>query len=201
MLTKQFHDKFVYSRRMERLTEILTDFIPDDGKNILDVGCGDGKIDSILMERDNGLSIRGIDVLVRDKTYIEVIEYDGYHIPLEDNSVDTVMLIDVLHHTDDPERLLREVSRVASKYVIIKDHVLSGIVSGLKLRLMDYVGNAHYRVRLPYNYLSINEWKRIFRTCKLKMEKHERNLNLYTGINHVFFDSNLHFVARLKNYE
>ena len=67
---------------------------------------------------------------------------------------------------------------------------------------MDYVGNAHYHVRLPYNYLRVDEWKGIFKRCNLKLERFERDLNLYTGINHLLFDSNLHFVARLKiSYE
>ncbi|RKJ43717.1 SAM-dependent methyltransferase [bacterium 1XD8-76] len=198
MITEKIHNRFIYSRRMERLADIFLKYIPNDCKSILDVGCGDGKIDSVLMTQNPSLSIKGIDVLIRDKVYIAVSEYDGHNIPMQDSSVDIVMLIDVLHHTDDPEALLKEVTRVAGKYVIIKDHVKSGMISYFKLRLMDYVGNAHYHVRLPYNYLSIKKWKEIFNACGLKNEEHTRDLNLYSGINHLLFDSNLHFVARLR---
>lgn len=166
--------------------------------NVLDVGCGDGRIDSYLMERNKKLNIKGIDVLVRPKTYIEVMEYDGYHIPLADNAVDTVMVIDVLHHVDEPERLLEELARVASSMVIIKDHIKSGFVSYAKLRLMDYAGNAHYHVRLPYNYMTKEQWKHMFYGSGLYVVDYKTDLHLYTGIFHLLFDRKLHFMARLS---
>lgn len=153
MITKVFHDKVVYSKRMSRLSELLTPLL-SDSKSVLDVGCGDGKIDSLLLHKSkNNFDIKGIDVLVRPDTYIDVTEYDGSHIPYENNSFDTVIAIDVLHHTDDPGVVFAEMVRVAKSTIIVKDHVKSGWISYFKLRAMDYVGNAHYHVRLPYNYL------------------------------------------------
>ncbi len=196
-LTKIFHNKLVYSRRMTRLTELLLPLLKDS-KNILDVGCGDGKIDSYILEQDKNVTIRGIDVLVRPDTYIDVMEYDGKTIPYKDNSFDTIMIVDVLHHTDDPKAIVAELARVSSRYVIIKDHVKSGIISYIKLRAMDYVGNAHYHVRLPYNYQTEKQWRCIFETNDLKVVSMQRHLNLYTGIFHLLFDRELHFIAMLE---
>ena len=118
-ITDKFHSKFIYNRRMFQLHNHISEIIKKYNiKQILDVGAGDGKIDSMIME-NNDVSITGIDVLVRDTTYIPVEKYDGSHIQKEDNSVDTLMLIDVLHHTEDPEAVFKEVCRVSNKYIII----------------------------------------------------------------------------------
>lgn len=149
--------------------------------------------------RDNKeITISGIDVLVRPDTFIEVTEYDGHHIPLEDNAVDTVMAIDVLHHVDDPAELMKEMTRVTSQTVIIKDHIKTGPGSCLKLRLMDYVGNAHHHVRLPYNYLTKKRWEELFNENGLEVQEYLSDLHLYTGLFHLLFDRNLHFIAKLK---
>lgn len=134
MITEKIHDKLIYSRRMERLTEILIPLL-NGSKNILDLGCGDGKIDSLIMKSLPNVNISGIDVLVRPKTYIFVDQYDGKHIPLDDNAVDTIMAIDVLHHTDNPSALIKEMVRCTSRYIVIKDHYKHGIVSFLKLKV------------------------------------------------------------------
>lgn len=161
-VTKVFHNKMVYSRRMTRLSELISPLLKHS-KNILDVGCGDGK-----------------------------------SIPYPDDSFDTVLIIDVLHHTDDPCALVAELARVSSRYVIIKDHVRWGGISYIKLRMMDYVGNAHYHVRLPCNYQTNKQWKILFHKNKLKPVKIQRDLKLYTGIFHFLFDEKLHFIAVLE---
>lgn len=196
MLIKFFHDKVVYSRRMERLTVLIEEMIRG-GENILDIGCGDGRIDFDLMQRNKEIDIKGLDVLIRAKTYIKVKKYDGYHIPMASNSVDMIMLIDVLHHVDDPKRLMKELVRVSTSWIIIKDHIRSGICSYLKLRLMDYVGNAHYHVRLPYNYMTREQWKQLFEENGLYIEEYKEDLHLYSGIFHWLFDRKLHFIVKL----
>lgn len=197
-ITKRFHDKIVYTRRMSRLSELICEILKGECGDILDVGCGDGRIDRIIMDCCDNLSIKGIDVLVREQTYISVTEYNGENIPFSDNSVDYVMLIDVLHHTDEPAKVLSECCRVARKHIIIKDHILHGLLSYVKLRIMDFVGNAHYGVRLPYNYIKETQWEQMFRDNQLQKKSYMSDLHLYTGIFHLLFDCNLHFIACLK---
>lgn len=51
MLTKTIHDSFVYDRRMEVLSDLIGNKLHEYTK-ILDVGCGDGKIDSLIMQKE-----------------------------------------------------------------------------------------------------------------------------------------------------
>ena len=200
-ILSKFHDWFIYDRRMDQLSMWISSIISKfDIKEILDVGAGDGKIDSILVEKNN-IVITGIDVLVREKTYIPVIEYDGQNIPYKDNQINTSMMIDVLHHIDDPEKVFAEVVRVSDKYILIKDHILHGKWSYMKLKSMDYVGNKQYSVRLPYNYLTKQRWEKMFEDNNLEVVYYEDKLHLYSFICHWLFDSNLHFIALLRKKE
>jgi SAM-dependent methyltransferase len=168
MFTKILHDKFVYNRRMDLLSDIISKHL-NDGEKILDIGCGDGKIDWYTMQKKN-VDISGVDVLVRGTTYIPVQEYDGVRLPFVDNDFDVVLFVDVLHHIDNPLGILQEAKRVA-KSIIIKDHLCEGAFAYSTLKFMDYVGNAHYGVRLPYNYLNKTEWDTLFHKVGLTINR------------------------------
>ena len=193
-----FHRAFIYDRRMSQLHKHLSEIISEfKCKCVLDIGAGDGKIDKMI-EDAISTNITGIDVLVRDETYIPITEYDGTHINSNDNSIEATMMIDVLHHTEDPSVVFKEAVRVSNKYIIIKDHILSNKLSYLKLKAMDYVGNKHYSVNLPYNYLTKKDWDKLFEDSNVEMIMCKTNLKLYGGIFHLLFDRNLHFIAVLK---
>ena len=151
-LIERIHGRHVHTRRVRRLTELLSDTLPSKGK-ILDVGCGDGLLARCIGERlEANHRIEGIDVLVRQSTQVPVTHSNGSTIPFDDNTFDAVMFVDVLHHTDDPMVLLREAKRVTRGTIVIKDHTMNGLAAGSTLRFMDRVGNARTGVSLPYNY-------------------------------------------------
>jgi SAM-dependent methyltransferase len=92
------------------------------GPTLLDLGCGVGGYTRTL--QDEGYDVRALDV---NAPYVEkarqlgirVDHFDGMTIPLADDSVDTVFMIEVLEHIPEPDRVLAEVFRVARKNVII----------------------------------------------------------------------------------
>jgi SAM-dependent methyltransferase len=196
-LSHYVHDSYVHHRRIRVLCSHLVQLLPAR-VSVLDVGCGDGLLAWSLQQRRSDVTIQGIDVLVRARTYISVEKFDGHHIPYADKSFDVIMFVDVLHHTIEPLHLLREAVRVASIAVIIKDHLLQGWCAGPTLRAMDDIGNAHHGVALPHNYWSKKSWMAAFELLGLKITEWKPKLGLYPWPASWIFDRSLHFVARLE---
>ncbi len=191
------HTRLVFGRRVRELSKELTEIIPP-GSNVLDVGSGDGTISARIAGSGKDISVVGIDVLLRPTSAIPVTQFDGLNIPFEDDSFDAVMFIDVLHHTTAPPALLAEAKRVSRKYVLIKDHFRDGILAGPSLRMMDWFGNAHHGVVLPYNYLSEKEWAEVYRGIPLQLLELKKKLNLYPFPTSLIFGRGLHFIALLE---
>jgi 2-polyprenyl-3-methyl-5-hydroxy-6-metoxy-1,4-benzoquinol methylase len=191
------HDKAVFRRRVRVLSGHLVRELDSSG-TVLDLGCGDGSIAKAIMDRRPGLVFRGMDVLIRPHTLIPVEHFDGSVIPALDRSFDWVTIIDVLHHTDNPRQLLAEAARVARKGVVVKDHLREGLAARQTLRLMDWVGNKGHDVRLPYNYLSKQEWEAVFSDVGIAARSWRQSLSLYPFPACLVFDRDLHFIATLS---
>jgi SAM-dependent methyltransferase len=195
-LVDLIHRRLVSDRRITALARQLAELLPENA-NVLDVGCGPGTLTSRIAALRPDCTFRGIDVMVRPDSVIPVALFDGHHIPLPDAGVDVVMFVDVLHHTDDPNVLLREARRVARRCVIIKDHRRDGVLAGPTLRVMDWVGNAHHGVRLPYNYLSEREWRTAFSAAGLEPDLWRQRLGIHSALLDPIVGRDLHFLVRL----
>jgi 2-polyprenyl-3-methyl-5-hydroxy-6-metoxy-1,4-benzoquinol methylase len=108
---------------MEQVDSALVDFVAEHaGRSVLDLGCGLGGYSRALAER--GFDVRALDVapdyVERARSIgVDADLYDGERIPLEDGSVETVILLEVVEHLDDPAGLLREARRVARGNVLV----------------------------------------------------------------------------------
>jgi len=195
-LIDTIHGGYVFKRRVRVLSTHLAELLPQNA-SVLDVGCGDGLIAKLIMERRPDVRIEGMDVLVRPRTHVPVKAFDGTKIPHGDASFDAVMFVDVLHHTDDPMVLLREARRVARQALVLKDHCRDGLLAGPTLRFMDWVGNARHGVVLPYNYWPKSRWDAGFAELGLAPEDYRSRIGLYPFPASLFFERSLHFIARL----
>ena len=160
------------NRRGNVLVDRLSSLIPENQPlQGLDVGCGSGEVAYWLTQSRSNISLQGVDVLVRSQTHIRVQQFDGLTLPFADRAFDFLMLVDVLHHTENPDRLLAECARVSRQFILIKDHYCNKWWDDLRLRFMDWVGNRSYGVALPYNYQSTHQWQNLFDREKLVAEK------------------------------
>lgn len=193
----RLHSQHVLSRRVRVLAGHIASLLPDTAE-VLDVGCGDGQIASLVMREKPGVSISGVDVVPRETTAVPVAMFDGRTLPCPDASKDAVMFVDVLHHTDDPMVLLREAARVSRRWIVIKDHSRDGLLAGPTLRFMDWVGNARFGIALPYNYWPAARWDAAFADLGLVREKNLTALGLYPRWADWMFGRGLHFAALLR---
>ena len=99
------------------------------GKNVLDLGCGDGTYTIELYDRGQAKSIVGVDVaqeaigFANQKKGDRKITYfhqDVCGLTFPDDSFDIATLRGLLHHMDDPQQGVKEVLRVAREVVIIE---------------------------------------------------------------------------------
>ena len=195
-LLEKIHGSYVHNRRVRVLARELSALLPANGQ-VLDVGCGDGLLAALMQKDKPNVVITGIDVLVRDHTHIPVVKFDGTTVPFPDRSFDTLVFVDVLHHTDDPVLLLREAARVARNTIVIKDHTLDGFAAGATLRFMDRIGNRRYNVALPYNYWPKQEWLNAFEALGLTLRTWKPKLDLYPPPVDWLVGRSLHFIAQV----
>lgn len=198
-LIKPLHSSKISGRRINRLSRLLIPFLDKhDSLSGLDVGCGNGRLARDLMNHLPNLTFIGVDVLLREETAIKIFKFDGATLPFESKSFDFILLIDVLHHTTEPHKLLKECSRVAKHFILIKDHYCDTWWDRIRLSFMDWVGNRAYGVPLPYNYLSRFRWKTMFKEAGLIMDGISETLSLYPQPFSFLFDSSLHFIANFS---
>jgi len=191
------HQRWVFPRRARQLTTALAEMLPGHVETLLDVGCGDGTIARRLFDRRPGLSVAGVDVLARLNVAIPMDIFDGRQLPFERDSFDAVMLVDVLHHCDEPDVLLAEVARVARQAILIKDHTVAGPFGRSILHFMDWVGNRGHGVRLVYNYWTAHQWDEAWQRHGLTVVECRRRLKLYPAWSRWVLESGKHFLIHL----
>lgn len=118
-------------------------------QSVLDLPCGTGRFWSVLAEQkdrkiyacdysqdmiDTGLKYRPANLTKR----VEAFQGSAFEIPVEDNFVDTVMSIRLLHHIGDAAdrlKILKEYHRVAKDSVILSLWVDGNLKSWRRKRL------------------------------------------------------------------
>jgi SAM-dependent methyltransferase len=196
---ERIHERHVYGRRVRVLAEAVARLIPP-GARVLDVGCGDGVVGSLILRLRPDIHIAGVEVQVRPGTRIPVSPFDGLRLPGAAGSVDAVLLIDVLHHARDPRRLLAEAGRLAP-LVIVKDHTREGILAGATLRFMDRVGNRRHGVDSSGEYWTVTRWRAAIREAGLQVATWRRDLPLYPWYASWLFGRSLHVLATLTRHD
>jgi SAM-dependent methyltransferase len=192
-----WHRALVSPRRTHILAGLLAAQIPPRA-SVLDIGCGDGTIGSLLAQRRPDIAIQGVEFLARPECKIECRAFDGVSLPFPDGSFDLCLFVDVLHHTQDPGVLLREAARVSRSWVLLKDHLDENVFDHLTLRFMDWVGNRPHGVVLTYNYQSRREWEEYFSKCGLAEMNWSTQVPLYPVPMSLLAGRGLHFVSLLR---
>ncbi len=196
-LFDRIHDDYVHRRRTDVLAGGLAELLPRDA-SVLDVGTGDGLIARKVLDRRPDLALRAVEVLVRPDQHVPVEPFDGTTLPYADGSFDAVMLVDVLHHADDPAALLAEARRASRGVVVLKDVMAEGFLSTETLHLMERLANTAHGISIPDTFWSRREWDGAFARLGLAVESWNGRLGLYPFPASLVFERRFHFLARLR---
>ncbi len=193
----RYHHRAVHLPRVRRVARALARQV-GRAESVLDVGCGDGTIARDVAAEVGAARVEGVDVKVRPEVAIPCREYDGERLPFPDGAFEAVLVADVLHHAADPEAVLRECLRVASRVVAVKDHFQFGWASKKILLWMDQVGNAGPGVLVRGEYLAPADWIRLVTRAGGRLTGLEWPLRIHDYPFRVVTRDALQFAARLE---
>ena len=177
--------------RARRVSGYLSGHIRPGG-SLLDLGCGDGSVASSLGRR-LGLRVSGVDVVLQKKSHIPVVRYDGRNLPFRDRSFDTVMLIWVLHHTENPVGVLREAARVSRGEIVVMECHFRTPAQKRLLGIIDYLENRPSGIHVPMNFNTIRKWRNIFGEAGLEV------VSEHTGFGVHWTDPTMNVLFVLRN--
>lgn len=148
-------------------------------KNLLDVGCGTGKVLSELKKYNSKIKLSGIDLSenmlsIAKKNLDDKVELkvgDSENLPWNDNTFDTILCTDSFHHYPNPEKVIKEMKRVLKKEgkVIIADPWMIMPLRVITNIMLRYSNSGDYKIYskkaiislLASNGFSKIQWKRI----------------------------------------
>lgn len=155
--------------------------------NVLDVGAGRCIIAQELQTQFN-VDVTCIDVSDLNETNMKLVVYDGKKIPFKENNFDTVMLVYVLHHCENPISVLKECVRVCKKngtIIIFEDF---GFI--FFTYILDWISNKLHNVKAPLNFKKYEGWKKIFTDLNMETTHVEDGVErqfFYPFVNHKMF--------------
>jgi len=153
-------------RRAEVKRKRLMPFYPSP-ENILEVGSGNGALTVLL--RKAGHAVQALDIADRSVfPSVNPILYDGDRFPFADRTFDTCQLITMLHHTPEPEHLIREAMRVADRIIIMED-IYEGELQKRITFLADSLVNGEFHGH-PHTNRTDAAWREAFARMGLQVE-------------------------------
>jgi SAM-dependent methyltransferase len=115
------------------IASFASEIKPDS--HIIDIGAGKGLLAQEVARRFDA-HVTMVDVARYNQTDLPLTVCDSRALAFADNSFDYALLSFVLHHSQNPDQILREALRVARKVIVVENDV-RGKIRGALTRLID----------------------------------------------------------------
>lgn len=166
-------------RRAESFVSIFKEFVPSSSK-VLDIGGGWGFYVEPL-RRTLNCNVTVLDVVDPGFKKAPVVVYEGNRIPFPDRSFDVSLLITVLHHVLNPEKVLAEAKRVTRHAVIVVEDLYKTVLGRIWTILRDSFYTLEF-VGHPRNFRKKEEWSQCFRQLGFRIEAEKEVYTRLLGI-------------------
>ena len=134
--------------------------------SIIDVGSGLGHVSFLLGK--SGWKMTSVDIKDTSKFNVaNTVLYDGEKIPFDTGSFDYSLLLTVLHHDKNPQKLLKEALRVSNRVLIIED-IYKSFLEKYTLRFIDNLLNWDW-FNNPHSNKKDTEWREFFKNHNIKV--------------------------------
>lgn len=156
---------FIRIKRANQIIQQISAYL-DKREKVLDIGCGKCFITQQI--QNMGINITPLDIT--NQSYFKEIKpeiYKGNKIPFKDKSFNVALLLMVLHHTKNPEIVIKEAIRVANKLIIIED-IYTTSLDKFWVTFRDSVLNMQFK-KQPHSNKTDLEWQKLFNTLKLEI--------------------------------
>ncbi|MEZ4441051.1 MAG: class I SAM-dependent methyltransferase [Polyangiaceae bacterium] len=137
-------------------------------RSVVEIGAGNGAILERLEELDFAqelsaleISASGVEVIKNRgiERLVDCQQFDGYHVPYEDDTFDLAVMSHVIEHVEYPRMLLYEAKRIA-KYVFVEVPLEDNLRLPLDF-VLDKVGHI--------NFYSPRTIRRLIQSCDLEI--------------------------------
>jgi len=155
----------------------------------LDIGCGYGALSRILSDRCKNVIGTEIDQTklniakktLKNKKNVQLIHVTNEIIPLKDNSVDVILLFDVIEHVRNPKRMISECLRVLNHsgilfveftpyYSIVGHHLYDFFKYPIHLFPPSYIKKKLYKQKINSFFTHQYYWDLFLSLNKLKIQ-------------------------------
>ncbi|MEM8492039.1 MAG: methyltransferase domain-containing protein [Pseudomonadota bacterium] len=148
------------------------------GDHVLDVGSGFGLMGRLLQSK--GFAATSCDVVDSSASSGQTPDiFDGSRLPYQNSEFSVALLLTVLHHTKQPEQILRETRRVADRVIVIED-VYEGQLQRWLTHRADSLFNLEFDGH-PHNNRTHQDWLDTFQNLGFQVygTRSDRFLGLF----------------------
>jgi SAM-dependent methyltransferase len=144
---------------------------------VLDLGAGEGFVGEAARRR-LAAEVTLADVVDFNRSSLPLHLHDGRTLPFADGRFDLTLLVFVLHHAEDPERVLAEARRVTRGAVVVVESVYEGPVQRELMERLDRLANAlrsgGRMAEQPPRFRTDAEWRSAFARLGLRVVAESR---------------------------
>lgn len=169
---------FGLDKRAEFFTGIFENHLKPSS-DVLDIGGGWGFYAAPLEKRGHHVTV--LDVVKPGFQKAPVVIYPGGRMPFDDRTFDASMMVTMLHHTPDPEAILKEAMRVTRDKLIVIEDVYHHLPGKLWTILRDQIYNFEFFGH-PCNFKTKREWLALFDKFGLKLVEEKQVYTWQAGL-------------------